>query len=707
MTPTRREALRKAENLVSRGKLEAAVRQYQKVLRADAGDTSTLNRVGDLYVRLKRLDEATELFRRAGEHFSREGFYVKAIAIFKKIIRLDPTRIDVYEILADLYHRQGLINEARTQYQVVADYYHQNGETAKVIQIHERMVELEPDHPTFRVRLAELYCGVERTADAMQQYREIATFMLAHGKVEEAARVYQGAVDLDPKDQTYLSDAVLHLKEEGYPAAASELLAYGVSRNPDAAGIAVLTGLGEQSRAAEEETAAEPEPAPAPEVAAEELAEPAPEPEAPLEVEPEVTAVEPESRQESSAEEEVAPVEVSDESPASEPAVFLDLEEAGEVPYAVEREPPREDETGEIKLDLTAIDAMAAVDATEMGSPEPEVAGDTVQVRAEELFHEARVLSNYGLEAKAAELLVKAVGLAPSYLEARTLAARVDAALGRHPEAAEHAAVVATLAAESDRPGEWNELASFLVDQGFEFDGDVVLPPAATEEPVAERAAEPADETREAEPVTAEAEPAAEGLDWLDRPAKDAAAVKDAAELFDREEEFFDLAAELEAELRHEDLLDEGFEPQPAEQSLEEIVEGFRKGVAETLAAEDYDTHYNLGIAYREMGLVDEAIGEFQLAAKDPRYLVDCCSLLGACFFEKGFPDLAVKWYERGLESANISEKETLGLLYELGNLYVATGETDQALDTFSEIYGTNSNYRDVVARLAELDAAD
>jgi tetratricopeptide (TPR) repeat protein len=175
-------------------------------------------------------------------------------------------------------------------------------------------------------------------------------------------------------------------------------------------------------------------------------------------------------------------------------------------------------------------------------------------------------------------------------------------------------------------------------------------------------------------------------------------------ELFEDEDEFFDLATELEKELEDEEVL-EGDEllVAPEEQSLEEIVEGFKKGMAETLSAEDYDTHYNLGIAYREMGLVDEAIGEFQLAAKDPRYLVDCCSLLATCFLEKGFPELAIKWYKEGLDSPTISEEETLGLWYELGNLYASIGEEDQARQQFVEIYGINSGYRDVGSRLAEL----
>jgi len=167
-------------------------------------------------------------------------------------------------------------------------------------------------------------------------------------------------------------------------------------------------------------------------------------------------------------------------------------------------------------------------------------------------------------------------------------------------------------------------------------------------------------------------------------------------------DEFFDLATELEAELLGEDFGDDLLPP-VQEQTIEEIVEGFRRGMEKSLSPEDFDTHYNLGIAYQEMGLIDEAIGEFQLAAKDPRYLVECCSLLAACFQEKGYPELAVHWYERGLESPSLQEEERLGLLYELGSLELALDERESARRRFVELYGLSSSYRDVVAKLAEL----
>ena len=194
------------------------------------------------------------------------------------------------------------------------------------------------------------------------------------------------------------------------------------------------------------------------------------------------------------------------------------------------------------------------------------------------------------------------------------------------------------------------------------------------------------------------------GMSWLDEADAGKKKAAKGSSFFDDEDEFFDLAGELEQELSKEAAFQAGdLLVQPAEQSLEEIVEGFKRGVAEHLSPTDYDTHFNLGIAYREMGLLDEAIGEFQLAAKEPRYLVACCSMLGLCFLDKGLPELAIKWYRRGLEAPALSEDDTLGLLYDLGCVYVQMGDADAAYKTFVEVYGINSNYRDIVARIEEL----
>ena len=113
----------------------------------------------------------------------------------------------------------------------------------------------------------------------------------------------------------------------------------------------------------------------------------------------------------------------------------------------------------------------------------------------------------------------------------------------------------------------------------------------------------------------------------------------DESALFSDEQEFFNFAGELQTEMKQESDA-AGAVPRSAagDVPLEEIFREFKKGVEQQLSPEDYETHYNLGIAYKEMSLTDEAISEFQRAAKSPQYAVECCSMLGLCFLEKGLP---------------------------------------------------------------------
>jgi len=139
---------------------------------------------------------------------------------------------------------------------------------------------------------------------------------------------------------------------------------------------------------------------------------------------------------------------------------------------------------------------------------------------------------------------------------------------------------------------------------------------------------------------------------------------------------------------------------------LADIFKEFKKGVDKQLGKEDYDTRYNLGIAYKEMGLIDEAIAEFQLAAKDDARLLECASMLGICFLEKGMPKLAMKWFERGLKAPGRTEEEYAALRYDLAVAHEAAGDVDKALALFTELYGQDANFRDVANKVRELRSA-
>jgi tetratricopeptide (TPR) repeat protein len=172
------------------------------------------------------------------------------------------------------------------------------------------------------------------------------------------------------------------------------------------------------------------------------------------------------------------------------------------------------------------------------------------------------------------------------------------------------------------------------------------------------------------------------------------------------EGDFFDLAGELDRSLAEAQVAVDTQEQESIEgpgHSLDEIFKAFKKGVEQQVDSQDYETHYNLGIAYKEMGLVDEAIGEFQYAARDPSKTVDCCGILGLCFLEKGMPQLALKWYQKGLEMPNLGEHEAVGLRYDIAEVYREQGDYKRAIQSYTEVYGLDSTYRDVAAKIREL----
>jgi tetratricopeptide (TPR) repeat protein len=142
---------------------------------------------------------------------------------------------------------------------------------------------------------------------------------------------------------------------------------------------------------------------------------------------------------------------------------------------------------------------------------------------------------------------------------------------------------------------------------------------------------------------------------------------------------------------------------------LAEIFEEFRLSEEGANTNGDYETHYNRGLAYKEMDLLEDAVGEFQIAIRlaaagdgTSRYL-QCCNLLGHCFLQQRVPRLAVAWFNRGLAAQGHSEDEYQALRFDLGLAYEQMGEIDRALEIFTEIYGINVSYRGVKEKLHEL----
>ena len=236
--------------------------------------------------------------------------------------------------------------------------------------------------------------------------------------------------------------------------------------------------------------------------------------------------------------------------------------------------------------------------------------------------------------------------------------------------------------------------------------------PAAAEPPMAEEKAPEAQPVEEESPAVFE-ESLQEALtSSLTAPPRPRTKLKVSAQDLLAEEpaaakdDYYDLAKELGAALDGLQVPEESlFEEEgrsPEEMSFEEVFEEFKKGVEKKVGEEDFGTHYNLGIAYKEMELLDEAIGEFQLAARSPQYFVECCSMLGLCFRQKGMAELAEKWYRKGIAAPGFSEEIYVGLKYDLADALLEQGNKAEAGDLFKEVYAINANYRDIKERVKQ-----
>jgi tetratricopeptide (TPR) repeat protein len=963
-----------AEKLVAKGRIDQAIKEYERLLDDNPNDVNTLNRIGDLWVRVERNDEAVKVYRKIADHYARDGFFLKAIAIFKKINKLDPSKLDIYAKLAELYAKQGLAMEAKSQYMVLADYYLKHTDIPSAIGIYHKIAELDPNAVNVHVKLADLYSQNQQSADALREYERVGRTLLKRSMPTEAMQVFRkalkiesGSVELAESLATTFSEAKDHdnaiqilqaalesnrenprlirlLAEteitKGDTSAARTTLEGGLRSNPSDVGLRELlsdvylqegsidraleliqplitvAGAPAQGRVAVDLLNRILKNAPSNIVALEKLAT------AYQRLGEEADAAETSSRLASvhiartdyeSAEsilrdlltreparpelrEKLALVlhrtgrslgdlnlpESEDRSAAvNEDDFGTIVVEPVDGPAAVSDSPAAQQQgasSEEIEFEFAVADLPSDSTATSDADVEPMPPASTVEVDsdrereeadlafANERITEADVFVKYGLIDKGLEHLRAALERIPDFLpayekllsifinegDAASAASTGDAymallrqrgdfqkaeeierqlAAGGYIDVASAEQVI-PLPPETDgeepppdvsalelempaaipsepAPAEFDEVEALDIEEEFDLDIDqfedlptpepslgepesalqaesleppaLEAPPLAPPAPLFEDAelfdvAEPDssgvaatapnvedvgeldfyieqelfDEatsklralmdqfpndrvlhareqrlgnsrTRSSAAVspppaaalpmgqedTSRAVVAPPGKPSLPGPppaippvASIPAAVEE--DLFSAEDSFFDLAAALESELAED--ADEAAAAADEEQSLEQIFREFKKGVEQQLDSEDYDTHYNLGIAYKEMGLIDEAIGEFQLASKDPQRAIDGCSMLGLCFLEKGMPQLAIKWYSKGLENPEITDEEHLGLLYDLGNAYLEVGDTDNAHKAFVEVYGINSKYRDVVSRIKQLE---
>jgi tetratricopeptide (TPR) repeat protein len=192
------KALENALKFLNQGKVAQAIGEYQQILRHDAKDQATLMTVGDLFARQGDMPQAIEYFERLAQVYLSDGFNSKAIAIYKKIAKLAPNELQPLERLADLYVQQGVLSEARPLFLQIAEAHLKANQAPKAVEVLHRLLEVEPENPRVQMRLAELYNVMGQKKEAAQTYFAYAQRLFEHGDTEEAPKLIDRALEVDP-----------------------------------------------------------------------------------------------------------------------------------------------------------------------------------------------------------------------------------------------------------------------------------------------------------------------------------------------------------------------------------------------------------------------------------------------------------------------------------------------------------------------------
>lgn len=637
MSSKKDKLLDSAQKFLVKGQLERALREYEQAVTIDPRDVRVRQKYAELLVRANRKDDALREFEVIGKYYSDNGFYLKAIAVYKQIQKITPSNLEISLTLGSLNEKQGLIGNALAEYKLVFDHYERSNRLMDAVAVLEKMLAADRENINIRLKLAETRHRAGLTDDSYRDYTELAQELRAKGDDAAYGRLCERIASLFPDRKDFLLCVAEHQIRDGKAAAAIPLLKQIVGDdrwNPKA-----LYLLADAARATASPSMAK-----------------------------------------------GAYGQIIKRFPGEIPAIkgfLFSLKAEGNVDEAVRV--LRHVESELLKAEPETLEQFY-LSFGELAPGHPGIQEGLRRIRGKAaISEESAVIAELQSES-VPDLVVP--GPAPLV-----------------PQPEEEAPL------QEGKPVEevpWEEEIDISFDDGSgSLSADDVLPEPtvfssdeavsfsdAKEEAISFGGA--TDETREVE------------VDLADFPETAADWLGEEVESTGGEPTEVSAGNGLSLDFTEGELDDIILEPaadapvaKPDKYGLEGLFSAFKKGVGEQLAHDDTESHYSLGIAYKEMGLFDDAIAEFQSAARDPRRLVDCITLQGICSREKGDAAKAEEYFRSGLAVKGITREERLCLTYELALLYEMIGDRERAWAGYREVAALNPAFRDVQRKVA------
>ena len=200
MAADRNKVLQQAQLLAARGQYDAAIAEWKKLAMDAPNDGSIYNTIGDLHLKRNATAEATTAFLQAAAAFRAEGATLKAIAAFKKVLKSDPSRYEIYRHLGDLNAERGLLSSAIQDYLTLGKYYLKERKGKEALEIYKKIVSQDPSNLNAQQRVAELCVQENLQDEATKVYLQLGRERSAQGRYDEAKDAYLAALRIDPKN---------------------------------------------------------------------------------------------------------------------------------------------------------------------------------------------------------------------------------------------------------------------------------------------------------------------------------------------------------------------------------------------------------------------------------------------------------------------------------------------------------------------------
>ncbi|HNS06195.1 MAG TPA: tetratricopeptide repeat protein, partial [Candidatus Saccharicenans sp.] len=699
----RLKIIEQAEKYVRAGRLKEAIAEYEKLLEDDPSDVSINNLVGDLYVRLGQNDKAIKAFEKVADEYEKRSLSSQSLAILKKICRLNPDKPDYFIKMADLYTRQGFLAEAKQEYLRIAEKFLRQKMVEEAIELYEKVVKLDKDDLNIRIQLAALYKLNGQQDKAVNEILKAADLKISLGQVDEAEKLLKESNKLSPDNARTKLRLAQVLRLKGQAEQAQELARQVLDKIPH--DLDALTFLGnlyfEEGKFA----------------AAKEIF-----------------------------------TEVLNFYPLNVNARYkigrINLAE-GNVDRAFEYFEPLIDSYLKKKKEDKAIGLLGLILT---------VRNDYIPA-LEKLVEILRETNDFSRLEKAEERLIeefKKIGekgkMLPLYAELIKLRP-ADERLAREYRELKKELMIKeeelppetwTLSAEEEEEIQAGlAQADMYIQEGLirlarrVIDGlvmrypndpllkqkltyiDSLKPSMAKEDLIRKIEKTTAIETQAVRPAKTKEEKDTRRKPEFDLEEQILSEEKiSPIDLFTdtgiipivssdgREKKFYDLQENIRAELA---MLSAVYMHQKTgvttqfEKELMTIVNDFKKGIKEKIPAEDYQIHLQLGLAFMEQGLVDEAIEEFNIAAKDKNLILECLTLISHSHRLKGNLEEAESWLNRAIKLVAPGTDQYFALMFDLGMIYEQSKEYDKALSIYRDIQSWNPTYQSVSERINRL----